>query len=113
MNNTVEHQKLVDDILYYVGSTPMARVWKQVNGLFRTVHGERVVCVGVEGSADVSGILLDGRRLEIEAKTGKAVQTKEQKTYQAMIEKFGGVYILAHSWEEALTGVKKALYPKG
>jgi hypothetical protein len=124
MDQTKEHQQLVDDLLYAVGSSPYARVWKQINGLFvpystfkRVLANPmqsnfvRPIHVGVNGAADIAGILKNGHgtRLEIEAKTGNAVQSTEQKAYQAMIQEFGGVYILAHSTDEALTEIKRVL----
>jgi hypothetical protein len=54
------------------------------------------------GAGDLSGILADGRRLEIEVKSAKGEQGEAQVRWQAMIEKFGGVYILARSVAEAM-----------
>ena len=61
----------------------------------------RVIRFGVEGAADLSGILAGGRRLEVEVKSERGRQSDEQHAYQAMIERFGGVYILARSADEA------------
>ena len=55
---------------------------------------------GVPGQADISGILSDGRRLEIECKTSTGRQSAKQRAWQRMIEKYGGVYILARSVED-------------
>ena len=57
------------------------------------------------GAGDLSGILADGRRLEIEVKA-QTKQSEDQKAWQAMIERFGGVYILARSAEEAIASVE-------
>lgn len=109
MDRTKAHQSLVDDILYAVGSLPTVRVWKTVCGVFRDFSSNRTIKVGLPGAADITGILSNGKRLEIEVKTGSAKQNDKQKLYQAMIEKFGGVYILARDVESTLTRIKEIL----
>ena len=107
MNNTIAHQKLVDDVLFHIGSTKYCRVWKQVNGVFKTVHGDRTVRVGLPGMADISGIIFrTGKRLEIECKTGSGALTKDQKKWQAMILAYDGIYICARDYENPLQLVK-------
>ena len=64
---------------------------------------------GLKGSADILGILRDGRLLAIEIKSGQARQSKVQKNFEKMINDFGGVYIVARSPEEALNSVKHCL----
>ena len=116
MNNTIAHQKLVDDILYAVGSLPYARCWPQVNGLFRDLHCDRMVKVGVNGCGDIGGIItplgtfrgrIVGIRLEIECKTGGGRLSKDQEAYRAMILKFGGIYIQARNVDNVLTEIEK------
>jgi hypothetical protein len=62
--------------------------------------GNNFIAAGVKGQADLTGILPDGRRLEIEVKRHDGKQSPEQQAYQRMIEKFNGVYILARSVED-------------
>ena len=50
---------------------------------------------GKKGSADITGILKNGIRLEIEVKDHKGKQSPEQQEFQRMIEKNNGLYILA------------------
>lgn len=52
---------------------------------------------GFPGCGDITGIMPDGRRLEIEVKTGEGKQSDEQLRFQNVIEKNNGVYILARS----------------
>jgi hypothetical protein len=59
-----------------------------------------VVRFGVPGQADLTGILPGGLRLEIEVKSAGGRQTTEQQTYQRMIQRFGGMYVLARSAED-------------
>ncbi len=107
MGSTAEHQELVNAAHLAAGSLPQVRIWKQVNGVFRSIDGSRLIKVGLVGSSDLTGILLrGGRRLEAEAKTGKAKQTKEQRSFAHMIVKYGGVFILFHSVEEFIEKLK-------
>lgn len=49
-----------------------------------------------KGAADLSGIVSpEGWRVEIEVKGPKKKQSPQQKNWQAMIEKRGGIYVLA------------------
>ncbi len=54
---------------------------------------------GTPGMADLSGII-KGRRLEVEVKGPKGKQQEDQIRWQEMIERFGGIYILAYSVED-------------
>lgn len=49
---------------------------------------------GIDGQADITGILKNGRRLEVEIKTGNAKQSEEQILFQKMIEANNGLYII-------------------
>jgi hypothetical protein len=105
-----------NDILRTFGTKPTLRLWRANVGAstFLGPHGKQRVQFGVPGQADLSGIILDpntgqGVRLEIEVKSAVGRQRPEQANYQKMIEKFGGIYILARSVED----VFKALTAKG
>jgi hypothetical protein len=60
----------------------------------------RFVRYGLKGSADIIGILNDGRFLAIECKTAKGRPTVEQRSFLDEIEYRGGVAILARSIED-------------
>lgn len=119
MNNTKEHQKLVDDVLYAVGSLPYARCWPQINGLFRDLHCDRFIKVGINGMGDIAGILIKTRQLygnincefgihmEIECKTGGGKLSPDQIKRKTMVEKFGGIYIQARNVDNVLTEIEK------
>lgn len=103
MNNSAEHQRLVHDILIKIGGMPEIRIWKNATGVARAFDNpDRVISFGLPGSPDIIGIMKGGRWLGIEVKTSNAKQSKEQKKFQAMIEKFGGLYILARCVESTL-----------
>ena len=89
-----EHQ-IQNAILREFGTRTDLRIWRANTGVAR--YGKRVVRFGVPGQADLTGILPDGRRLEIEVKSATGRQSTDQKNYQQMIERLNGVYILARS----------------
>jgi len=103
MNNTKEHQKLVNDILLSVGSNPNIRVWIRVVGF----DFGRKIKYGIKGECDIDGIIApSGRKLCIEVKTGDGKLSVDQKRYKAMVKKFGALYIEARSLEQVLTVLK-------
>ena len=89
---------LQNDILRAFGTLPGLRLWRANVGVARI--GTRVVRFGIPGQADLTGILPDGLRLEIEIKSPTGRQTPEQVAFQNMIEKFHGIYILARSIDD-------------
>ncbi len=110
MGSLKEHQELVDRILLALSRTGKCRVWKQPTGVARPLSDPgSVVTFGLPGQADVSGLRCDGIRIELEVKTGKATQSKEQKNWGAMIVKFGGIYAVCRSENDAL----QAVFPDG
>ena len=96
-------------ILLAVGSRPDVRLWRANTGVGVTPDGARIVRFGIPGQADLSGLLIDGRRLEIEVKMPGRTQSEAQLMFGEMILRYGGVYLLAHSVEEALAGVTAAI----
>lgn len=51
--------------------------------------------------------------VELEIKTGKAKQTKEQKQWQSFIESMGGIYILCRDIKTVIDELKRAFKNKG
>ena len=72
----------------------------------------RMISAGIEGQGDITGILIDGRRCEIEIKVGRDQQSDKQKAFQRMIEKHGGVYVVARDKEECLACIAARLRMK-
>jgi hypothetical protein len=91
----IKEKALQNDILRAFGTRPGLRLWRANCGVARM--GERVIRFGIPGQADLTGILPDGRRLEIEVKSATGRQTPEQIAFEHMIERFNGIYILARS----------------
>lgn len=91
---------MVVGIINALNATDKCRCWSQPTG-----EGEfrgAWIKFGVEGGADISGILVGGKRFELEVKTGKARQQKNQIYFQDMIRMYGGEYKVVHSIDEAL-----------
>lgn len=94
-------------ILLTFGTRHDMRLWRANVGVARM--GKRVVRFGVPGQADLSGILPGGIRLEIEVKTNSGQQTPQQKNYQRIIERFGGVYVLARCVDDVWNAIGRYL----
>lgn len=113
MNNSIIHQKLVDDILYAVGSLPNVRLWpRHVGGVSNlgNTFNQRFIRYGIPGESDLQGILSpSGRYICFEIKTGKGKLSKAQKTWRDMMISFGAVYKECRSVEDALEAIKQAM----
>ena len=86
------------------------RIWRQNTGAATDQNG-RLVRFGRPGAADLTGILSDGRRLEIEVKSAHGRQSVAQASFQRIIENYGGVYILARSVTDVMRGLAIAMAP--
>ena len=73
---------------------------KDVDGITRTIgKGTYTKSTSTKGSADISATIR-GRSVKIEVKIGKDRQSEAQKRYQEMIERAGGVYIIAKNFDD-------------
>lgn len=111
--------RVLNDVLRMFGSRSDMRIWRANVGAMRAANG-RVVHFGVPGQADITGIvpvvgrcmcgLLQpsvGVRLEIETKSARGRQEDDQVRYQKIIQRLGGLYILARSARD-VSGVMNA-----
>ena len=103
----MKEKELQNEILRMFGTTPRLRIWRANTGVAQI--DKRFIRFGVPGQADLTGILPDGRRLEIEAKSPTGRQSDDQKNFQRMIEKFDGVYVLARSVDDVWNALRKYL----
>ncbi len=86
--------QLVHDVLAAWGAHPRVRI-ARINTGAAKIKG-RLVRFGVPGTGDIVGLIApDGRMLMIECKSATGKQRKEQRAMQRVIEKWGGIYILA------------------
>lgn len=96
-------------VIAHVNQLAGVRVWKMHVGSVIDPRGRKIT-FGVVGQADISGLFLpSGRRLEIETKVKKNRQSPEQKIWQAEIERYGGLYILARCLADAMVPICTAL----
>lgn len=105
----MSERDLVHAILSTWGAHPALRIWRANTGVGwfkdgeparKTDPGAYLVRFGTPGQGDISGLVLpSGRRLEIECKAARGVQSDDQKSFQRMIVNFGGLYVLARDLE--------------
>ena len=98
----MKEKQIQNQILRTFGTRSDVRLWRANAGTasFGSPGSRRTVAFGLRGQADLTGILPGGIRLEIEVKGPNGRQSHEQKLYQQMIERFGGIYVLARSVED-------------
>jgi hypothetical protein len=70
--------------------------WRSNVGRKKNMH------FGKKGSADITGITKDGRRLEVEVKDENGKQSEEQVKFQQAIDENKGIYILAKSLDDVI-----------
>ena len=82
------------------------KVWRQNSGTM----GGRKYRTGIEGCADITGAIAPwGTRLEIEVKKPGEKQSSAQVKFEAEAGRFGVVYFVARSPEEAFEKVAAAI----
>lgn len=104
VNRYHAHQLLVKKTkLFALAKYPKSlRLHDRHVGLLYTRNGAPMQ-INKKGMADLYGYFSCHKilvHIEAEAKTGKAVQTKEQKDWQRHIESMGGCYILFRSEQD-------------
>jgi len=116
---------LQNKIIRAIGTRSDVRIWRSHPG-GATVQG-RFIRFGIPGQADLTGILpvvqvlvcphCDGQlstpplgvRLEIEVKTESGRLSKDQQAFQGMVERFGGIYVVARSAEDVIRVIEGGL----
>lgn len=79
---------------------PSVGYWDQQKKRYRKHKNSRT------GLADISGIMWDGRRLEVECKTENDRQRPGQKIFENDIKMNKGIYIIAGNVDDVLNGLK-------
>lgn len=100
-------KEIQTEIIREFGSKDWCRLWRQNSGFAvplwaytKKQNNPPRIAFGIPGCADLSGILSDGRRLEIEVKKPKGVWSEKQRNFAYMMNKMNGVYILATSVQD-------------
>lgn len=84
-------------------------LWRQNTGAVKA--DKRFIVFGLVGAADYSGIFLpNGRRVEIELKSPTGTQSKNQKTFQRLIDEATGVYTVGSDPAAILEELKAKLF---
>lgn len=100
---------VMKQILRVIGSRPDVRLWRSNAGVGRALSNDAVIAFGIPGQGDLTGIVADGRRLEIEVKSATGRQSPQQQRFEAMVKRFNGIYILTRSVDDAVTQLEAAL----
>lgn len=102
----MKERNIKADILVELSKYENIIVWNNPTGLFFTKTGIPVK-VNTPGAADILG-LIDGRFIAIETKTLTGRQRESQKAWEKnIVERGKGIYILARSVEDAISGLEK------
>lgn len=113
MSEVYENQ-VQAEILLQVGSLPFVRLWRNNTGKARAMDNpNRIIQFGLPGSPDLLGFFDDGRFLGIEVKRPGGRQSKEQKAFETVLQRFNGIYILADNVADALDQVHAAYERRG
>lgn len=91
------------------------RLWRSNSGKWRVVDKPCARCAQrarwIEGAptgcADLVGIGPNGRFLGVEVKRPGETQSDEQINFEAMVRTHGGIYVVAHSRDEALDKIER------
>lgn len=109
MSSYKEHQNLIKRFkLLITKEIPKLRVFNRHVGLLYTKRGTPMQ-INKKGMSDLYGIItVDNRALhiEIEAKTGKAVLSKEQKVWKKFCENFNIPFFLMRDEKETVKEIK-------
>lgn len=85
---------LVELVIEYIARDSLAICWRQ------SIGGRQKTRMGRPGQADISGILSNGRRIEIECKKKGESQSPAQAQFEKMIIAMGGVYMLTDDFDD-------------
>ena len=93
-----------------IGSREDARVFRinvgvavPINRCCPDCKSRGAVRFGLPGMADLLGIRQGGQFLSIEVKSPRGRESKEQIAWGQMIQKYGGMHIVARSTKDVLT----------
>jgi 5-methylcytosine-specific restriction endonuclease McrA len=98
-------KNILNEILISITAIPGTIFWRNNTGSLPTPHGTRIN-FGIPGSPDILGAYR-GRFVGIEVKTKSGRQSDAQKNFQRAFAGAGGIYIVAHSPQQALDALAK------
>ena len=72
--------------------------------------GSHPVRFGTPGAGDITGLMPDGRRLEIECKSASGKQSDTQKRFEELMRRNNGIYLLVYSAADLEEGLRAEGY---
>lgn len=84
------------------------RAWRVNTGAGK-LEGGRFVRFNHPGMADISGVIDPGLRLEIEVKANGDRLTKQQESFLMMVERYGGIALVARDVDTTLIAIQNAI----
>lgn len=108
---TAIHNETVNKVLAILNLSRLGRFWNQPTGA--AYRNGQLIRYGLLGSADITGVLKGGYRVEIEIKTGRATQQQNQKIFEKNIKMWGAIYLVVRCAEDALKLLKIEAKKKG
>lgn len=116
MNNYKQHQVLAQQCALAIQNEfPNSRIFQRTVGLFYTKN-QTPIRIGFTGQADSYVYMKTNKgmiTIEIEYKTGAGRQSKEQLTWQKLVESLGGTYIIARNSKEVIAQIYEKLKEQG
>lgn len=88
--------------------SPVCIVWRQHVGKLMSPSGY-VTSVGVEGQADLGGVLFTGRALQIEVKSETGRLREGQERWGAAMRRMNVLWFVARSADEAVAMVRSSI----
>jgi hypothetical protein len=85
--------------------SPVCIVWRQHVGKFMGQSGY-VTKVGIEGQADLGGVLFTGRAIQIEVKSETGRLSEAQERWGAAMRRMNALWMVARSADEAVAAVR-------
>ena len=83
--------------------------WRQNTGAAIDPRTKKVIFFGIAGQGDITGILPNGRRLEIECKAFRGKISDAQRKFAEQMQRAGALYIVARDVRETIDIVKRAI----
>lgn len=90
-------------ILEAVSARPGAVFWR-ANSFLGVTASRHIVRANVPGTSDILGCDA-GRFVAIEVKVPDGIQSESQKRFQRAVVRAGGIYVIAHSVDDALAAL--------
>lgn len=99
--------EITANLLIQIPERFKARVWRRNVGGAKLAG--RYVKFSEPGESDIQGIIAPGLFLAIEVKAGKDRVSPAQESFLAMIDRHGGIAIIAHDVENTLQAIAECI----